>query len=193
MAPAPRSTDDPVMRLTIHTSESAPVKSRPVLDGIHTDLGLVPNLAASAAESPALLQGFDGLRRAVAGIDPIDREVAGLSTGVAVDNHYGVAFHSTVLARLGVAEEDITAMRAGSAPADERQAAVYGFARECVTHRGKVSDATLDRLTATGATAADVLDIVAECMFASLVGVVDNLAGRVDLDPFLRPRAWQPE
>jgi alkylhydroperoxidase family enzyme len=180
------------MKLTIHTSESAPAKSRPVLDGINADLGFVPRLAASVAESPALMQGFDGLRRAVAGIEPVDREVAGLSTGVAVDNHYGVAFHSTVLAGLGVAEEDITAMRAGSPPANERQAAVYEFARECVTNRGKVSDATLDRLTANGATQADVLDLVAECTFASLVGVVDNLAGRVDLDPFLRPRAWKP-
>jgi alkylhydroperoxidase family enzyme len=179
------------MKLTIHTSGSAPAKSRPVLDGINADLGFVPHLAASVAESPALMQCFDGLRRAVAGIEPVDREVAGLSTGVAVDNHYGVAFHSTVLAGLGVGEEDITAMRAGSPPANERQAAVYEFARECVTNRGKVSDATLDRLTATGATPADVLDLVAECTFASLVGVVDNLAGRVDLDPFLQPRAWK--
>jgi alkylhydroperoxidase family enzyme len=177
------------MKLTIHTSGSAPEQSRPVLDGIEADLGFVPNLAASVAESPALLHGFDGLRRAVAGIAAVDREVAGLSTGVAVDNHYGVAFHSTVLAGLGVAEEDIAAMRAGSPPADERQAAVYEFARECVTTRGKVSDATVDRLTAAGATQADVLDLVAECVFASLVGVVDNLAGRVDLDPFLQPRA----
>jgi alkylhydroperoxidase family enzyme len=180
------------MRLTIHTSETAPATSRPVLDGISTDLGFVPHLAATVAESPVLLQGFDGLRRAVAGIDPIDREVAGLSTGVAVDNHYGVAFHSTVLAGLGIADDDIEAMRAGSPPADERQAAVYEFARECVTHRGTVSDPTLDRLTATGATSADILDLVTECAFASLVGMVDNLAGRVTLDPFLEPRAWKP-
>jgi alkylhydroperoxidase family enzyme len=162
-----------------------------VLDGIASDLGFVPNLAASIAESPVLVRAFDGLRRSVAGIDPVDREVAGLSTGVAVDNHYGVAFHSTVLAGLGVAEQDITAMRAGSPPADKRQAAVYELARELVTNRGKVSDETVDRLTATGASTAEVLDIVAECAFASLVGLVDNLAGRVELDGFLQPRAWK--
>jgi alkylhydroperoxidase family enzyme len=179
------------MQLTIHTAESAPAASRPVLEGIAGDLGFVPNLAASVAESPVLMRAFDDLRRAVAGIDPIDREVAGLATGVAVDNHYGVAFHSTVLAGLGVAEEDIRAMRTGTAPADKRQAAVYEFAREFVTSRGKVSDETVDQLTATGATAAEILDIVAECTFASLVGLVDNLAGRVQLDPFLQPRAWK--
>jgi hypothetical protein len=36
----------------------------------------------------------------------------------------------------------------------------------------------------------EVLDVVAECTFAGLVGVVDNLAGRVELDGFLAARAW---
>lgn len=31
--------------------------------------------------------------------------------------------------------------------------------------------------------------MLAECAFASLVGIVDNLAGRVPLDPFLARRA----
>jgi alkylhydroperoxidase family enzyme len=180
------------VRLTIHTAQSAPAPSRPVLDGISADLGLVPNLAASIAESPALLRGFDGLRRAVAGIDPVDREVAGLATGVAVDNHYGVAFHSTVLAGVGFTDDDLAVMRAGRAPSDPRQAAVYEFAREFVTNRGDVDDRTVERLTDAGATTADILDIAAECAFASLVGLVDNLAGRVPLDGFLQPRAWTP-
>jgi alkylhydroperoxidase family enzyme len=180
------------MDLTIHTMQTAPDEARPVLDGIHADLGFVPNLAGVAAESPALVAGFDALRRAVlaAKIDPVDREVAGLAVGVAVENHYGVAFHSTVLARLGVGEDDLTAMRAGSPPAAARQAAVYEFARAFVTGRGKVDDAVVKRLTAAGASTADVLDLVTECAFASLVGLVDNLAGGVTLDPFLAPRAW---
>lgn len=108
------------MHLTIHTSDSAPAASRPILDGIAADLGLVPNLAATVAESPALLAAFDGLRRAVGSgeLDPVHREVAGLAVGVAVDNAYGVAFHSTVLGSLGVDEADIDAMRAGTPPRD---------------------------------------------------------------------------
>ena len=51
------------MELPIHTIDDAPADSRPVLEGIAADVGLVPNLAAAAAASPALLTGFDGLRR----------------------------------------------------------------------------------------------------------------------------------
>jgi hypothetical protein len=54
---------------------------------------------------------------------------------------------------------------------------------------GKVDDAAVDRLTTLGFSIEEILDVVAECTFASLVGVVDNLACRVELDGFLAARA----
>jgi alkylhydroperoxidase family enzyme len=180
------------MHLTTHTPETAPEASRPVLEGIATDLGVVPNLAAAAAASPTLLSAFDAFRRAVAGgeLDPVLREVAGLATGVAVDNAYGVAFHSMVLSALGVEGADIAAMRAGSEPRDTCLAAVYALARAVVLDRGAVGDDVLRRVRAAGLTPADVLQVVAECTFAGLVGTLDNLAGRVALDPPLAAHAW---
>jgi alkylhydroperoxidase family enzyme len=180
------------MKLTIHTPDSAPEESRPVLAGIADDVGFVPNLAASVASSPTLLGAFDGLRRAVAASQPgpVEREVAGLAVAVAVDGAYGVAFHSTVLAGLGVDDTEIDKIRAGSPPSDDRLAAVYQLAREIVLTHGKVEDAAVSRLAELEFSAAEILDIVAECTFAGLVGVVDNLVGRVELDAFLAGRAW---
>lgn len=180
------------MHLHIHTLDDAPADSRPVLEGIAADLSVVPNLAAVAAASPALLAGFDGLRRAVAStkLDPVLREVAGLTVGVAVDNRYGVAFHSTMLASLGVDERDIEALRAGDRPADPAAAAVHALAREIAVERGKVSDATLAGATAAGLAPEAVLEVALECTFAAMVGVIDNLAGHVELDGFLVQRAW---
>jgi alkylhydroperoxidase family enzyme len=177
------------MELKIHTTESAPDGSRPILAGIRADLGFVPNFAGAVAESPVLAGAFDGVRRAVAAMNPVDREVAGVAVGVAVDNRYGVAFHSTIAASLGVGEDDLALMRAGSPPSDPRLAAVYEFARELVLTRG---DADAERLTGQGLTTAEILDVVAECVLASLVGLVDTLAGRIELDPALKPREWGP-
>jgi alkylhydroperoxidase family enzyme len=180
------------MKLIIHAADTAPAPSRPLLEGIAADVGVVPNLAAVIATSPALLAAFDGMRRAVGSgeLDPVHREAAGVAVGVVVDNAYGVAFHSTMLGRLGVAETEIERMRAGASPADPPTAAVYELARQLALHRGKVDDAVLNRATAAGLSEAEILEVVAECAFASLVGLVDNLAGRVPLDEFLRPRAW---
>ena len=119
------------MNLPVLTPETIPAASRTLLDGIAADIGFVPNLAAVTAASPTLLAAFDALRRAVSdpGFPPVHREITGVAVGVAVDNAYGVAFHSTVLGSLGVDETDIDAMRAGTEPSDAVHAAVYAFAR----------------------------------------------------------------
>jgi alkylhydroperoxidase family enzyme len=180
------------MELNIYSAGDAPDGSKAILDGIAADLGFVPNMAGAAAGSPALLSAFDGLRRAVQSgqLDPIAREVAGVAVGVAVDNQYGVAFHSTVLASLGVDDTELERMRANKPPSDAKHAAVYELARTIVLDRGKVDDEAISRATAAGVTTPEILEIVAECTFAGLVGTLDNLAGRVELDAFLRPRVW---
>jgi alkylhydroperoxidase family enzyme len=183
------------MQLTIHSLDSAPADSRALLEGISADVGLVPNLAAAAATSPALLAGFEGLRRAVAStkLDPVLREVTGLTVGVAVDNHYGVAFHSTVLAGLGVDEADIAAIRSGEAPSGPVAEAVHALAREAALGRGKVADGTVQAALDAGLSTEDVLEILLEVGFVGLVGLIDNLAGHVELDGFLASRRWLTE
>jgi hypothetical protein len=84
-------------------------------------------------------------------------------------------------------------MRSGGVPDHPVHAAVYSFARETVTQRGKVSEVVVQRAHDAGLTDSDLLQLVAECSFAALVGTIDNLAGRVPLDEFLRPQQWEPE
>ena len=179
------------MQLPIHSVDSAPAESRVLLEGIASDLGVIPNLAATAAASPALLAGFDGLRRAVAGtkLDPVLREVAGLAVGVIVDNHYGVAFHSTMLAGLGVDEADIDAMRNGGAPAEPMAAAVHALAREAALGRGKVARSTTEAVLGSLSTES-ILEVLLEVSFATVVGLIDNFAGQVEPDGFLVERRW---
>ena len=57
--------------------------------------------------------------------------------------------------------------------------------------RGKVDDDVVERAIDAGLTESDLLQLVAECTFAGLVGTIDNLAGRVPLDEFLQPRQWK--
>ena len=48
-----------------------------------------------------------------------------------------------------------------------------------------------ERALAAGLDRAELLQLVAECVFASLVGLVDNLAGGVELDDFLQRWKWR--
>src|SRR5262249_62023433 len=133
-----------------------------------------------------------GLRRPVASakLDRVLREIAGVVVGVAVDNRYGVAFHSTMLAKLGLPGEQVKLLREGAAPADRTAAAVAALARDIALNRGKVSDSALAAAAQAGLSAEAVLDVLLEGAFATLVGLIDNLAGHVELDAFIAPHAW---
>lgn len=63
-------------RIPIHTVESAPPASQPLLQGLREQVGFLPNLAASMAESPALLQAFLSLRTIAASgqLDAVARD-----------------------------------------------------------------------------------------------------------------------
>lgn len=180
------------MHLTITPPEVIPSDSQALVDGIAADLGLVPNMARVIATSATLLAAFDGIRRAVAQprFDPVHREIAGIAVGIAIDNRYGVAFHSTMLSRLGIADDEIEAMRAGTEPADPLPGAVYAFARSVAVDRGAVPAGTIQRALDAGLDPPQLLQLVAESVLATLVGIVDNLAGRVELDEFLERWAW---
>src|SRR5262245_58709268 len=55
-------SEETMVRYEVHTHATAPVRSRPLLEALQRNLGMVPNLAASMAESPELLEGFLHLR-----------------------------------------------------------------------------------------------------------------------------------
>ena len=140
------------------------------MEAIAADLGLVPNLAATAATSPALLAGFDGLRRAVASHQARPCAPRG--------------------GRAGARGRRRQPLRSG-VPSENTAAATHQLAREVVIARDKVSDATITGATEAGLDIEAILEIVLEVTFAGLVGTIDNLANHVELDDFLAPRAWE--
>lgn len=61
----------------IHGIDTAPDNSKPLLQGLQKNLGLIPNLAAAMAESPELLKGFLAAREIYTGgtFTPLEIEV----------------------------------------------------------------------------------------------------------------------
>ena len=97
-------------------------RRRPRLRAQHgRDRGRLPG-AAQRVRRPAP-------RGRLGELDPVAREVAGVAVGVAVDNRYGVAFHSTVLGRLGVDEAEHRADARGRAAGGPELAAVVRRSR----------------------------------------------------------------
>src|SRR5262249_46142465 len=89
-------------QFTVHTVESAPAASRPLIEGIHRGFGFVPNLFAIFAQSPAALRGalpiYDAF--STSSLAPAEQHLVMLAVSEANDCEYCVAAHSTLAKRL---------------------------------------------------------------------------------------------
>ncbi len=175
----------------IHTVESAPDKSRPALQGLAEAIGIIPNLAATMAESPVLLNGFVGAFGNFHGgsFDGAQKQVLLLSNAVANGSPWAVAFHSTLALKEGVDPEDVRAIRDKKLPADGKLAALSGFTRALVDKRGHVDESDLARFTDAGFAADQALEVIA----GLAVSVMANYAGNITkpvVEPLFQPQAW---
>jgi len=121
-------------RFPIHTLDSAPAPSKPLLHALAQAVGMVPNLAAGMAESPSLLEAFLSIRRIYERGTFSGAEVQVLSLTAAYENDctWCMAFHSLMARKEGVAAEVVDALRAGRSPEDPRLGPLSDLARAMV-------------------------------------------------------------
>lgn len=170
-------------RIAIPTVEQSPVASKPLLDAVHKQLGVVPNLMKLVGNSPAALEGYLSLNGALTkGVLSVQlRERIALAIAEYNGCDYCLSAHtylSTHVAKIDVAEID-AARDAYSADAKTR--AALQFARRVAAERGRVSDADLASLRAAGFDDASVVEIVLNVALNVLTNYINNVA-ETDVD-----------
>jgi len=177
------------LQFTIHTAPTAPPASQKLLSGLQEQVGFIPNLAATMAGSPALLQAFLGLRQAAGATswDPVSRELLSIAVGVEAGCRYCVAAHSTFARKSGASPEAVEAARSGKPLPDPRLESLVAFARAVVRRQGVRARA--EELAKTGIGPAQILDLLALIAVPALAGMVAELT-EVELDTAFRPQAW---
>jgi AhpD family alkylhydroperoxidase len=175
----------------IHTLDTAPEASRPALQRLQQTFGLIPNLAATAAESPTLLQAFVAAQGSfIAGtFTPAERQTLLLTNAVANRCAWAVAFHTTQAVNAGVAEADVAAIRAGGLPGERRLAALSALSRALIERRGHLDELTLAAFRDAGFAADQVLEVIAGLALSVMANYTGNITGPVVEPPFAA-RAW---
>ena len=164
-------------RLTIPTRDEAPAASRPLLDAVHAQLGVIPNLFRLIALSPAALEGYTGLGKALARtLDVKTRERIALAVAEVNGCDYCLSAHSYLGANQARLDADeIAANRAGRSN-DARADAAVRFAHTIARTRGKVGDADLAAVRAAGFSDAEVIEISVHVALNFLTNLVNNVA-----------------
>ena len=138
-------------RVTTHaTVAAAPAAARPLLEAVHKQLNVVPNLFRVVANSPAALEGYLGMSGALGkgALPAATRERVALAVAELNGCDYCLAAHSYLGKNLAkLADAEIAANRAGGSQ-DGKAAAAVRFAVQVLQQRGHVSDDELGRVRA---------------------------------------------
>lgn len=177
----------------LHTVNTAPEASREALEGLQTELRMIPNLAASMAESPELLIGFLALRRLMerGSFRPGQVQVLALANAFENACEYCMALHSTVALSVGVPRDAVAALREGRDPADPQLGALSRFSRALVRARGKVPAEELNALLAAGFKRRHALEIVLQIATSIMPNFAHHLTG-CPIDEVFQPERWYP-
>lgn len=146
---------------TVHTQETAPEASKPLLDGSVKGFGMIPNLHGVMAEAPALLEGYQRLHELfqTTSFSPEELTVVWQSINVEHGCHYCVPAHTAIAHMMKVDTSIIEALRTGS-PLPEKLEALRDFTLAMTRKRGNVDTADLEAFYAAGYGQQQVLEIV---------------------------------
>lgn len=132
------------------------------LSEIENQLGMVPNLYATLAHSPAVLNGFLGYSQNLANgsLPPALREQIALAVAGVNACDYCASAHAPLAKRHGVNETEVQQNLRGES-ADPAADAVLAFVTAVVRMRGRVNAELIDRLRDHGFSDREIVEIVA--------------------------------
>ena len=131
-------------RLAIPARDDVPAASKPILDAVNKQLGVVPNMFRLIASSPAALQGFVANNAALTKVlDVKTRERIALAVAQVDGCDYCLSAHSYLGLNLAkITPEEIALNRQGQS-ADAKANAAVAFAAKIVRERGHVTAADI--------------------------------------------------
>jgi AhpD family alkylhydroperoxidase len=175
----------------IHTVETAPEKSKPVLKQVQQAFGLIPNVAGAIANSPELTEAFIGLFQKVHSGSFTEAEIQALLLTNAVTNScsWAVAFHTALALKEGLDPADVQAIRERRLPKDQRYAALSRLAKTLIEKRGHATDQDLVAFIEAGFEKEQALEILAAIAASTITNYVGNLTHPA-LENQFQEHAW---
>ncbi|MEO7728717.1 MAG: carboxymuconolactone decarboxylase family protein [Burkholderiales bacterium] len=165
-------------RIAIPATNQTPAATRPLLETVNKQLGVVPNLMKVLGNSPAALGGYLSLNGALSkgALGPKTSERIALAIAEINGCGYCLAAHTYLgknVAKLDDAE--IAANRDGTSTDPKADAAVR-FAAKVARVRGHVADADVQAVKNAGFSDAEVMEIVVHVALNTLTNYVNEVA-----------------
>lgn len=175
----------------IHTMDSAPEDSKPILEKLKNEVGFLPNLAATMSESPRMIEAFTTLRdiNRRGSFNAVEREAIAIAVSFETNCSYCMAAHSTFAKLSGASENFLSALRAGESPVDQRLAILSNFARQVVRQKGQTTKEEIQSFLGAGFTKAQLLEVLVAISMTTLANYMSHIANP-PVDEAFQTQAW---
>lgn len=179
---------------TVHTLDTAPEASKPLLENSIKAFGRLPSLHGVMAESPGLLEGYQHLHRlAITGtaFTPEERTVVWMTVNVANECHYCVPAHTGIAKREKIDDAIIAALRDETPLADPKLEALRTFTLAVRASHGRPSAVEIAAFEAAGygeRAMLDVILILAQKVMSNFTNAIFDTPTDAAFEPFLWTR-----
>ena len=161
------------------TVESAPEKSRAILQNVGKKFGFIPNLLATFANNSSLLEGYLALEGVLekGSFTPIERQLILLAASVQNSCRYCTAAHGTILkGSLHVPPDVVSAVRSNLPLPDPKLNALVTLTKEIVSERGHVRAQTIETFLSAGYAKEQILEVLIGVALKTMSNYADHIS-----------------
>ncbi|MCF6178021.1 MAG: hypothetical protein L3J63_01340 [Geopsychrobacter sp.] len=179
-------------KFTIHTVESAPEESKPLLEKSQKAFGRVPSLHGVLAEAPGLLDAYQVLHGLFQNSSFNNEELTVVWQTINVEHecHYCVPAHTAIANMMQVDPALTEALRNQTAMPTEKLQTLHDTTLAMVRSRGCLTDAEVEAFYAVGYEQRQLLEIILGLSQKVISNYVNHIA-ETPVDDAFKPFAWQ--
>lgn len=179
-------------RFPLHTAETAP-DAKALIANAEKAFGFLPNLLATMAEAPALLEGYMTLAAIFdkSDLSPTERQIILMVNNRLNGCTYCMAAHTAIAKAQGVPNDAIDSLRNGTELSDPKLEALRVFAVKINESRGWPEQGDIDALLSAGYTERTVLEVILGTAVKVMSNYTNHIAG-TPLDSAFSSVEWTP-
>lgn len=175
---------------TIHTIDSAPSESKPLLEKSLANFGMIPNFHAVIAEAPAALEAYMKLHELFmqTSFSSTEQHVVWMTINTENECHYCIPAHIMLATMGNVDEKIIQAVKNKTTIDDAKLEALRLFTIAIVQKRGNIDEKTLDNFYQAGYSKQNVIEVIL-CLSQKVLSNYSNHITHVPVDEPFQPYA----
>ncbi|BCR06278.1 hypothetical protein DESUT3_33470 [Desulfuromonas versatilis] len=175
----------------IHTIDSAPEQSKPLLKNSLKNFGRIPGLHGVLAEAPGLLEGYHMLHKLFVDSSFNNEELTVVWQTINVEHgcHYCVPAHTGIAHMMKVDPALTEALRNRTAMPSEKLQVLHDTTLAMVRNRGRLTDGEIEAFYAAGYQQRQLLEIILGLSQKVISNYVNAIA-ETPVDAVFRKYEW---